>query len=229
MIRIGSWGHEPGNGLSTMTGTNNLHPKKIVTAGKKPEEAKKALIMIHGRGANANDILSLADYLHVKDFALLAPEATNNTWYPYSFMAPASQNEPWLSSALHLIKDMVSDINAKGITSENIYFLGFSQGACLILEFAARNAVKYGGVVAFTGGLIGDTIHTENYTGNFNNTPIFIGSSNPDPHVPVKRVNETTKVLKDMNGAVTQKIYNGMGHTISQDEIDSANALIFTS
>lgn len=212
-----------------MTGTNNLHTKKIVTAGKKLEEAKKVLVMIHGRGANANDILSLADYLHVKDIALLAPEATNNTWYPYSFMAPASQNEPWLSSALHLIKDLVNDIKAKGITSENIYFLGFSQGACLTLEFVARNAAKYGGVVAFTGGLIGETIHTENYTGDFNKTPIFIGSNNPDPHVPVERVDETTKILKDMNALVTKKIYNGMGHTISQDEIDMANTLVFTS
>src|SRR5665647_1237429 len=100
--------------------------------------------MIHGRGANANDIISLADYLNVKDFALLAPEAANNTWYPYSFMAPASQNEPWLSSALNLVKDLVNDINRKGISTENIYFLGFSQGACLTLEFVARNAIKYG-------------------------------------------------------------------------------------
>lgn len=212
-----------------MTGTNNLHIKKIVTAGKNLEEAKKALIMIHGRGANANDILFLADYLHVKDFALLAPEATNNTWYPYSFMAPASQNEPWLSSALHLIEDLVNDITGKGITLENIYFLGFSQGACLTLEFVARNAAKYGGVVTFTGGLIGETIHTENYTGDFNKTPVFIGSSNPDPHVPAERVDETSKVLKNMNALVTQKIYNGMGHTISQDEIDMANTLVFTS
>jgi phospholipase/carboxylesterase len=212
-----------------MIETNKFHTKKIVAAGKKSEDAGKALIMIHGRGANANDILSVADYLNVKDFALLAPEATNNTWYPYSFMAPASQNEPWLSSSLNLIKGLVSDINGKGIPPENIYFLGFSQGACLTLEFVARNAAKYGGVAAFTGGLIGDTIHLENYTGDFNKTSIFIGSSNPDPHVPVERVHETAKVLKNMNAVVTQKIYNGMGHTISQDEIDTVNDLLFAS
>jgi len=212
-----------------MIDTNKLHTKNIVSSGKKPGEATKTLIMIHGRGANAHDILSLADYLNVKDFALLAPEATNNAWYPYSFMAPVSQNEPWLSSSLKLIKDLVDDVIAKGISRENIYFLGFSQGACLTLEFVARNAERYGGVVAFTGGLIGDTIHTENYNGDFNNTPIFIGSSNPDPHVPVERVHESTKILESMNAVVTQKIYNGMGHTISEDEIDTVNKLIFAS
>ena len=210
-----------------MLNTNKLHTKKILSSGKKLEEAEKALIMIHGRGANAHDILSLANYLQVNDFALLAPEATNNTWYPYSFIAPVSQNEPWLSSSLQVVKDLVSDIKAAGITSENIYFLGFSQGACLTLEFVARNAMRYGGVVAFTGGLIGETIRSENYTGNFNNTPVFIGSSNPDPHVPVERVHESTKILKSMNAVVTQKLYIGMGHTISQDEIDLANTLVF--
>jgi phospholipase/carboxylesterase len=212
-----------------MIGTNSFHEKKIVTAGKNLEDAERALIMIHGRGANANDILSVADYLNVNDFALLAPQATNNTWYPFSFMAPVSQNEPWLSSSLNLIKDLLNEITEKGIASENIYFLGFSQGACLTLEFVARNAAKYGGVVAFTGGLIGDTILTENYTGDFNKTPIFIGSSNPDPHVPVERVYETAKILKKMNAVVTQKLYNDMGHTISQDEIDIANKLVFNS
>jgi phospholipase/carboxylesterase len=212
-----------------MINTANLHVKKMVTAGKRLEDAQKALIMIHGRGANANDILSLADYLNVNDFALLAPQATGNTWYPYSFMAPVSQNEPWLSSSLNLIKELLDEITDKNITSENIYFLGFSQGACLTLEFAARNAAKFGGVVAFTGGLIGDKIHSENYAGDFKNTPIFIGSSNPDPHVPVERVSETAKILKNMGAVVTQKLYNGMGHTISQNEIDMANTLVFTS
>ena len=212
-----------------MIDANKFHTKRIITAGKNLEDAGKALIMLHGRGANANDILSIAAYLNVKDFALLAPEATSHTWYPYSFMAPPSHNEPWLSSSLHLLKELLEDIMAKGITAENTYFLGFSQGACLTLEFVARNAVRYGGVVAFTGGLIGDKINLENYTGDFNNTPIFIGSSNPDPHVPAERVRETTKVLKDMHAVVTQKIYNGMGHTISQDEIDMANKLVFAS
>ena len=115
----------------------------------------------------------------------------------------------------------------KGIQSDQIYFLGFSQGACLTLEFVVRNANKYGGVVAFTGGLIGDQVYEDNYKGDFQNTPVFIGTSNPDPHVPVERVHATTHILKSMNAAVTEKIYNNMGHTISRDEIDNANKLIF--
>src|SRR5678809_576183 len=121
----------------------------------------------------------------------------------------------------------IRDLLKLGIPSENIYFLGFSQGACLTLEFVARHANKYGGIVAFTGGLIGDKIYNENYAGDFQNTPFFIGTSNPDPHVPVERVYATTNVLKDMNAAVTEKVYDNMGHTINQDEIDNANRIVF--
>lgn len=204
-----------------------MHQKKIVTAGKKLSEADKVLIMIHGRGGSAEDILSLASYLSVDDFALLAPQATNNTWYPYSFMAPPKQNEPWLSSALSFLQEVVEDVERAGIPSSNIYFLGFSQGACLTLEFVTRNAKQYGGIVAFTGGLIGDKIYPENYKGSFNNTPVFIGSSDPDMHVPVERVYATANIMKDMQADVTEKVYHNMGHTISQDEIDQANKLVF--
>jgi phospholipase/carboxylesterase len=204
-----------------------MHKKNIVTAGKSLDEAKKALIMIHGRGASARDILSMSSYLNVEDYALIAPQATNNTWYPYSFLAPPEQNEPWLSSALSLLTEIVADINNKGISSDNIYFMGFSQGACLTLEFVTRNATKYGGVAAFTGGLIGDKIYPENYAGDFNQTPVFIGTSNPDPHVPVERVYATANILKNMNADVTEKVYNNMGHTINEDEISNANKLVF--
>ena len=207
--------------------TNKIHSKNVATAGKKLAEAKKALIMIHGRGGSAGDILSLAGHLQVNDFALLAPQASSNSWYPYSFMAPVSQNEPWLSSALSLIGEVLKDVISQGISEENIYFTGFSQGACLTLEFVARNAARFGGVAAFTGGLIGDRIYPENYKGDFKNTPIFIGSSNPDPHVPVERVYATTNILKNMNASVTEKIYENMGHTISQDEIELANKKVF--
>jgi phospholipase/carboxylesterase len=142
-------------------------------------------------------------------------------------MAPPSQNEPWLSSALGLLRDLVEDLNSKGIVSEDIYFAGFSQGACLTLEFVARHANKYGGVAAFTGGLIGDKIYNENYPGDLKGTPVFIGSSDPDPHVPVERVYASSNILKRMNAAVTEKIYSNMGHTINRDEIDKANALVF--
>lgn len=206
-----------------------MHKKHIITAGKELNKNSKVLIMIHGRGARAEDILSLSAHLNVKDFTLLAPQATGNTWYPYSFLAPPAQNEPWLSSALNLLKEIVDDLYSKGIPSENIYFTGFSQGACLTLEFVTRNANKYGGVAAFTGGLIGDKIYGENYTGDFKNTPVFIGTSNPDPHVPVERVYATTNILKEMNAVVTEKVYNNMGHTINQDEIEIANKIIFNS
>jgi phospholipase/carboxylesterase len=207
--------------------TNNMHQKKLVYAGLKIEEAKKAVIMLHGRGASAADILSLSQYLVLDDCALVAPQATNSTWYPYSFMAPVAANEPWLSSALHVIDEIVADIVRGGISKDHIYFVGFSQGACLTLEYVTRNAAKYGGVVAFTGGLIGDQIYTQHYTGDFNHTPVFIGTSNPDPHVPVARVHASTNILKNMNADVTEKVYDNMGHTINQDEFDKVNALIF--
>lgn len=206
-----------------------MHRKQIFTGGKDISEAKKVLVMLHGRGAFAEDILSLAGYFRLNDYALIAPQATNNTWYPLSFLAPPQQNEPWLSSALDLLSEVVSDINEKGIVSEHIYFLGFSQGACLTLEFVTRNARKWGGVVAFTGGLIGDNIYTQNYRGDFAGTSVFIGTSDPDPHVPVERVHATTQILKQMGADVTEKVYPDMGHTISQDEIRIANELIFTS
>jgi phospholipase/carboxylesterase len=205
-----------------------MHKKQLITAGKKLEDASKVLIMLHGRGGSAEDILSLAGHLDVVDFALVSPQATNHTWYPYSFMALPSENEPWLSSALSLLKEIVDDLRSKGIKSENIYFLGFSQGACLTLEFVTRNADKYGGVAAFTGGLIGDKIYPGNYNGDFSGTPIFIGSSDPDPHVPVTRVNESVEILEKMNAHLTKKIYKNMGHTINQDEIDTVNKLILS-
>lgn len=204
-----------------------MHQKHVVTKGPKLGDAAKVLIMLHGRGAHAADILSLAAYLNVGDFTLLAPQATGNSWYPYSFLAPPHANEPWLSSALSLVGSVVDETTSAGISLNNIYFLGFSQGACLTLEYVTRNADRYGGVVAFTGGLIGDKIYDENYEGDFAATPVFIGTSDPDPHVPVTRVNESVQILQNMNASVTEKIYPGMGHTINEDEIQLANSVIF--
>ncbi|HUQ66578.1 MAG TPA: dienelactone hydrolase family protein [Flavitalea sp.] len=204
-----------------------MHQKQIIAAGRELAAASKVLIMFHGRGGSAQDILSLSSHLNVKDYTLLAPQATNNTWYPYSFLAPPSQNEPWLSTALKISEELLNDVLNKGVRAENIYFTGFSQGACLTLEFVTRNARRYGGVVAFTGGLIGDKIYSENYKGDFQNTPVFIGTSDPDLHVPVERVYATSNILRDMNAIVTEKIYANMGHTINEDEIDNANNLIF--
>jgi len=204
-----------------------MDTENIQTAGVSLQEAGKALIMIHGRGGSANDILSLARHLNVQDYALVAPQATNNSWYPQSFLAPLEQNEPYLSSALALLSKTVDTIEAQGIAKENIYFMGFSQGACLALDFTTRNASKYGGIAAFTGGLIGDAVYPDHYNGNFNGTPVFIGTSDPDFHVPVQRVHDTTTLMQSMGANVTEKVYPNMGHTISQDEIDLANKLIF--
>src|SRR5690606_27044372 len=204
-----------------------MHTKNITTGGKDISEAKKVLILLHGRGGNAQDILSFAKNLNTEDFALFAPQATNNTWYGYSFLSTPTQNEPWHSSALDILYELLEYIKSKGIASENIYFGGFSQGACLTAEFVTRNAEKFGGVVLFTGGLIGDKIYSENYRGDFNGTPVFIGSGNPDAHVPVERVKKTQKIMVSMNAKVCIEIYEDRPHTISQDEIEKANQLVF--
>ncbi|MDB5156110.1 MAG: phospholipase [Mucilaginibacter sp.] len=203
------------------------HQKNIITAGAPLANAKGALVMLHGRGSTAHNIISLAGEFNLKDMAILAPQATNNSWYPHSFMAPVDQNQPVLDSALQVIGETVDNIIAAGIKAENIYFAGFSQGACLTLEYVARNAQQYGGVAAFTGGLIGEQLAVTNYKGDFNNTLILIATGNPDPHVPLSRVEESAAVLKSMGANVTVKVYNGRPHTITQPEIDLANTLIF--
>lgn len=204
-----------------------MHDKNLITGGKPLKEAGKVLIMVHGRGGNAEDILSLASHLNVEDYALIAPQARNNTWYPYSFMAPVQENEPWLSSALDVLGDLLKDIIGQGISTGNISFLGFSQGACLTLEFVARNAEKFGGVVAFTGGLIGQEMQKENYKGDFKQTPFFISTGNPDPHVKLERVEESIEILQEMNANFDLEVYENRPHTITQDEISKANSLIF--
>lgn len=203
------------------------HQLDIKFAGTPLEQADKALIMIHGRGGSAADILGLAPHFNIDGYALVAPQASNNTWYPQSFMAPTAQNEPWLGSALDTVERTVQQVEAAGIAPENIYFFGFSQGACLSLEFLARHARRYGGAVAIIGGLLGAEINRENYQGDFGQTPIFIGTSNPDFHVPVERVYESKDILAQMNAAVTLQVHENFGHSINQEEIDLANTIIF--
>lgn len=197
------------------------------TAGQPLGTATKALILLHGRGGSAPDILSLATQLRVPGFALLAPQASGGTWYPYSFMAPLGGNEPALSAALASVAQAVAEAQRHGIVPKNLYFAGFSQGACLTLEYVARHAVRYGGVAAFTGGLIGDRLYLSHYAGDFAGTPIFIGSSDPDFHVPVERVHASTALLTGMGAVVTERVYPNMGHTITPEELAVANAVIF--
>jgi phospholipase/carboxylesterase len=203
------------------------HDYQIITAGAKPQQAKGALILLHGRGSTAHNMIGLANEFNIEDFAIYAPQATNHSWYPYSFLAPVEDNEPALSSALGVITQLVKQIEADGIPADKIYFAGFSQGACLTLEYITRNAKQYGGAVAFTGGLIGEELNLVNYTGDFNNTPILITTGDPDPHVPVSRVNESVKVINGLKADVTLKIYKGRPHTITKEEIDLVNQLIF--
>lgn len=202
------------------------HELNIVQAGKALNEANKALIMIHGRGGTAEDILGLSAHLNTEDFALLAPQATHHTWYPHSFMAPTESNEPGLSSALDTVKATVKMVEDAGIASENTYFFGFSQGACLSLEFLARNAKRYGGAAAIIGGLIGEKINQQPYQGDFDSTPIYLGTSNPDFHVPLERVQETETILSQMNAKVTLQAFENIGHTIHPKQIDWMNRFI---
>ncbi|WP_187261949.1 alpha/beta hydrolase [Pontibacter beigongshangensis] len=202
------------------------HEINIKTYGRPLEETGKAMVLVHGRGATAESILTLRQNLDVADFSLLAPQATNHSWYPYSFMAPVSQNQPALDSALALLDETVQRIKAAGIKSEHIFLLGFSQGACLSAEFAARQAQRFGGLLLFTGGLIGEKIHTDNYKGSFEGTPVLITTGDPDPHVPVSRVNESVRILEEMGAVVTKKIYKGRPHTILQEELDLAKEIL---
>lgn len=196
------------------------HTKNFIEAGVPLTKAKKALIMLHGRGGSAEDILSLASHLALKDFYIVAPQATNHTWYPFSFLAPIPQNEPWLSSALDRIKELADHIKDGGIAPENTFILGFSQGACLTLEFAARNAQKWGGVIALTGGLIGDTLEAARYPGNFSGTPVFMSNGSNDPHVPLVRSEQSKQQLEKMSAKVELLVYANRPHTILQEELN---------
>lgn len=205
------------------------HEQKIISQGKPLEQTGKALVMIHGRGATAESILSLSEHIDAADFTLFAPQATNHSWYPFSFMAPASQNQSALDSALELVHATVKQIQDQGIERKDIYLLGFSQGACLTSEYATRNAQRYGGLLIFTGGLIGQHVDSSNYSGSFDGTPVLITTGDPDPHVPVSRVDETVKIMEEKGAKVTKKIYKGRPHTILQEELELAKKILSNS
>ena len=200
--------------------------QQLFAAGLPLAEANAAMVLIHGRGATAPSILELAEVLPQPEFAYLAPQASGNTWYPYSFLAPIEQNEPGLSSGLQVIADVLEKVEAAGIPPEKIIITGFSQGACLSSEFVARNARRYGGVLAFSGGLIGPPGTPRHYAGSLEGTPVFLGCSTADFHIPEERVHESAAVFEQMGAAVTKRLYPNMGHTIIQDEIDEAQQII---
>lgn len=184
------------------------------------------MILIHGRGATAEDILSLATELGRPDLAYLAPQASGYSWYPNSFLAPMDMNEPGLSSGLALIGHLLGRLEEQGVPPERTVLLGFSQGACLALEFAARNARRFGGLVGLSGGLIGPPGTPREYSGSFEGTPVFLGCSDRDPHIPLARVKETTETLSRMDARVTERIYPAMGHTVNEDELEQVRALL---
>ena len=199
----------------------------VIRSGAPLNQAKKAIVLIHGRGATAESIIGLSSYLNLTDYAILAPQANRNTWYPFGFMASDEGNKVALRESLDVLQKLFSEILAAGIPASNIVLAGFSQGACLSLEFAARNAQKLGGVVAFTGGLIGEKLNLENYSGDFQKTPIFIGSSDRDFHVPASRIQESANLLRQMGAEVTVKLFDDPDHTIRAEEIDWVNKNIF--
>ena len=202
----------------------------VLTAGEPLDKAKAAMIMVHGRGASAEDILSLTPELNQPGFAYLAPQAAGYAWYPNSFLAPIASNEPGLSSGLAVIASLLEKLAEAGIPSERTILLGFSQGACLSLEFAARNARRYGGLAGLSGGLIGPDGTPRDYPGSLDGTPVFLGCSDLDPHIPKERVEFSAEVLQRLGGNVTTRLYPRMGHTINRDEIrqvqDIMSALI---
>lgn len=188
--------------------------------------ASSAMIMMHGRGAGAADILSLADQFAHENMCYLAPEAESASWYPYSFLVPNAQNEPGISSALTVVNSLVTEAELFGVAREKIFLLGFSQGACLVLEYAARNPGLYGAVFGLSGGLMGPPGTSWENEKTLEKTPIFIGCSDVDPHIPASRVEESAEVLKSLGARVDLQIYKGMGHTISGAEIERVNAII---
>jgi phospholipase/carboxylesterase len=194
--------------------------RAVLQAGADPTEARAAMIMLHGRGADAADIIALSRIIGIDGMAYLAPEAAGHTWYPYSFLAPVEQNEPGRTSALGVIAQLVSDVeNTGNIGPDRVALLGFSQGACLALEFAARNPRRYGGIFALSGGLIGETVSPQDYSGSLVDTPVFLGCSDVDPHIPLTRVKESSAIMEALGADVTERIYPGMGHTVIEDEI----------
>jgi predicted esterase len=198
----------------------------VRTAGVPLREADVAMVLVHGRGASAASILTLAPAIAATGVAFLAPEAAGGTWYPLSFMAPIEQNEPGIGSGMRAIARVLEQVAAAGIPPARTILLGFSQGACLATEFAARHARRYGGVAGLSGGLIGPEGTPREYAGSLDATPVFLGCSDVDAHIPATRVQETTDVLRRLDAAVTMRLYPGMGHLVNEDEITEVRRII---
>jgi phospholipase/carboxylesterase len=200
---------------------------QVLTTGAPLDEARAAVVALHGRGAMARSVLALANELDVPDVAWLGPQATGNTWYPYSFMADIANNEPHLSSALELVDETVERAVEAGIPRERVVLLGFSQGACVAADYVARNPTRYGGLGVLSGGLVGETL-ADDYAGDLDRTPVFLGCSEGDPWIPEDRVHDSAAVFASLNADVTTRIYDGDDHLVNDDEIDRLDAMVET-
>lgn len=207
--------------------TPDPHGAAPIVNGETPiREAKGVIILLHGRGASAEDILTLGEALAPEDWALLAPEAAGHTWYPNSFLAPREQNEPYLSSALGRVQTAFDMALTAGLAPEHVIVAGFSQGACLATEFVGRNPRRYGALLAFTGGLIGPLNIPITLQGNLEGTPVLLSSGDPDPHVPWSRVQQSADLLRSIGGIVSLRRYPGRPHTIAPEEVQSARQML---
>jgi len=208
----------------TITDPHAAQP--VLRYGVEPAKARLAVICVHGRGASAGDILGVAAALGTTDVAYLAPQAAGRSWYPYSFLAPMDDNQPGLDSALGVLTGLIDGLETEHVGADRIAMLGFSQGACLTLEFAARHARRYRAIVGFSGALIGPPGTPRNYAGSFQATPVFLGCSDVDPHIPLERVHETADVFRRLGASVDERIYPRMGHLVNDDELEAARALL---
>lgn len=198
----------------------------VEKAGAPPAEAEAAMILVHGRGATAAGMLGLAREFGVPGFRFLAPQASGHTWYPYSFLEEIPKNQPGLNSGLQALADLFSRLDEESIPAERTVLLGFSQGACLATEYAARHPRRYGAVVGYSGGLIGPDVDPDAYSGDLEGTPVFLGCSSNDPHIPEERVDATADIMETLGGEVTKIIYPNMGHTVNEDEINYTRQLM---
>lgn len=201
-------------------------PLLLAETGETLEDARGAVVLIHGRGDSAYGILSLAPEIAAPGVAFLAPQAAGGTWYPNRFTAPLERNEPYLGSALRAVADAVAAVAAAGIGPNRTAILGFSQGACLALEFGALNTRRYGALIGLSGGLIGPEVDRSRYPGSLDGTPVLLGCSDVDPHIPLDRVRASAEVLEELGGSVDLRIYPQLAHTVNMDEIEGARALI---
>ncbi len=209
------------------TGLQHPHEgRALKTAGTLVSEAHAAVILLHGRGASADDILALSRELRGDHIVYLAPQAAGNTWYPYSFLSPMERNEPFLSSALAVVDELFVMLQNHGISADRTILLGFSQGACLALEYAARHPRRYGGIAGLSGGLIGPEISPHSYQGHLEQTPVFLGCSDVDPHIPAARVLESETVFRRLGADVNRRLYSNPGHAVNEDEIAAVQRML---